>query len=439
MYRQGLGDCFLLSLPRAEGKPFRMLIDCGVILGTKQPEVIMTEVVDDIAAACEGHLDVVVVTHEHWDHISGFLQAGESFAAITVGEVWMPWTEDPDDALANTLREQRHGMVRALQMAEAQLNVAGQQFGANAARSAKTAGELAGILSFFGAAGQSTADAMETARSLGQWIVYCSPDQEAMTLDGVPARFYVLGPPRDVKLLKKTSPSSRTPETYEFGAMADFLAATDAAAGGPAEESVFGRQYEIPMPLAKELPLLKERYWGANEDGEGPRDQSWRRIDGTWLESAADMAIKLDNATNNTSLVLAIELTETGEVLLFVADAQVGNWLSWQDLVWEEAERTVTGPDLLGRATFYKVGHHGSHNATLREKGLAQMGQLQFAMLPVQETMAKQKGWNHMPLDALLKALKGATANRLIRLDKKVPAAASGKVKSTPLYHELTL
>ena len=34
MYRQGLGDCLLVSLLREEGRPFHMLIDCGVVLGT---------------------------------------------------------------------------------------------------------------------------------------------------------------------------------------------------------------------------------------------------------------------------------------------------------------------------------------------------------------------------------------------------------------------
>src|SRR6266699_2202355 len=68
----------------------------------------------------------------------------------------------------------------------------------------------------------------------------------------------------------------------------------------------------------------------------------------------------LDSMTNNTSLVLAIELAD-GDVLLFAADAQVGNWLSWQDLKWTVGTSPVTGPDLLKRTIFYKVGHHGSH------------------------------------------------------------------------------
>ena len=39
--------------------------------------------------------------------------------------------------------------------------------------------------------------------------------------------------------------------------------------------------------------------------------------------------------TNNTSLVLAIERIADGKVLLFPADAQEGNWLSWHDVAIE--------------------------------------------------------------------------------------------------------
>src|SRR5207248_10959926 len=102
-------------------------------------------------------------------------------------------------------------------------------------------------------------------------------------------------------------------------------------------------------------------------------DVTWRRIDQVWLGSAEQLALALDSATNNTSLAFAIELADTGKVLLFPADAQVGNWLSWHSLRWEEDSRTVTAADLLARTQFFKVGHHGSHNATLRAKGLEMM------------------------------------------------------------------
>src|SRR5687767_11287194 len=45
MYRQGLGDCFLVTFGRDSGVPFQMLIDCGVLTGTK---VFMTKIVEHI-------------------------------------------------------------------------------------------------------------------------------------------------------------------------------------------------------------------------------------------------------------------------------------------------------------------------------------------------------------------------------------------------------
>ena len=65
----------------------------------------MRRVVEDIIAttkpafnAEEGtpHVDILVVTHEHADHVSGFTQARDLFAPagekadgrLTVGEVW---------------------------------------------------------------------------------------------------------------------------------------------------------------------------------------------------------------------------------------------------------------------------------------------------------------------------------------------------------------
>src|SRR5436190_5025038 len=57
--------------------------------------------------------------------------------------------------------------------------------------------------------------------------------------------------------------------------------------------------------------------------------------------------------TNNTSLVLAFELLPSRRVLLFPGDAQVGNWLSWQDVRWSVTDaggaREVTAADLLSR------------------------------------------------------------------------------------------
>ena len=53
----------------------------------------------------------------------------------------------------------------------------------------------------------------------------------------------------------------------------------------------------------------------------------------------------------------------------------------------------MTGPDLLACTIFYKVGHHGSHNATLKAKGLEMMKSLKTAAIPVDQVVAKKMSW----------------------------------------------
>lgn len=116
MYRQGLGDCFLVTLPRPVGHPFQMLIDCGVVWGTASARDKLTRVARDVASETGGQLDVVVLTHEHWDHVSGLLEAHDIFGAMTIGEVWLPWTEDPADTTAARLRDERRQARRSLRV-----------------------------------------------------------------------------------------------------------------------------------------------------------------------------------------------------------------------------------------------------------------------------------------------------------------------------------
>jgi hypothetical protein len=162
-------------------------------------------------------------------------------------------------------------------------------------------------------------------------------------------------------------------------------------------------------------------------------DNNWRKIDLDWLGAAADLALQLDNDTNNTSLALAIELIETGKVLLFPGDAQVGSWLSWRELSWSiktghNADEIVRTADLLRRTVFYKVGHHASYNATLKKYGLELMTSPDLvAAIPVDEIFArarKPKPWD-MPASALYRRLLEKTKGRLLRSDRSWPSPNS--------------
>ncbi len=60
MYRQGLGDFFLVTLPKKDGTAFRMLIDCGVIVGTQNATQVMRDLVTKMKNDVGNKLDVVV-------------------------------------------------------------------------------------------------------------------------------------------------------------------------------------------------------------------------------------------------------------------------------------------------------------------------------------------------------------------------------------------
>ncbi|PWC54491.1 MBL fold metallo-hydrolase [Azospirillum sp. TSO22-1] len=435
MYRHGLGDCLLVRLPHAASEDgwFNVMIDCGLLLGTPDAAAKMTRVVKDVAKETGGRLDLLAVTHEHWDHVSGFTQAKDAFKALKVGAVWAAWTEDETDTTVQALKDGRRKALAALQSSSTRLRA----MGADGA-----AGEVDGLLSFFGigadpdgapfaASAGSTPEALRTALKLGETLRYCRPSDPPFQPEGADWRIYVLGPPRDAVLLKKSDPSKRTPETYPLAAAAEGLVTALGAADDDGRP--FNRAWAIPAARARELEFFQQTYYAEAE--------AWRSIDEDWLGTTTELALKLDSDTNNTSLVLAVELPPAApgagpEVLLFAADAQVGNWLSWQDLTWAVDGRTVTGPDLLKRTTLYKVGHHGSHNATLREKGLELMDGLRVALIPVDEVTAKKKNWKEMPRASIIERLNAMVPGAVLRSDED--AADQPWLTKDELYYEVT-
>lgn len=413
-----------------------MLIDCGIHLSIQGGTETVNNIVDDIIAATkpDNIIDVVVGTHEHWDHNSGFLTAAEKFRQLKVGEVWLAWTEDPNDAQAKRLDKFKGQSLAVLQDADRRLNhivpaVVDERQQASLASLANGIHQLLGFN--FGLKGERSRDARDAIVALAPRNVrYLEPKDDPITVPGVPnLRIYVLGPPRDEKLLGIRESAS---EMYGIGSggwpMAQSLASALAADAGEAAGGAFAAPFEpdlgddfaaaldeigrLPPQGTEEaaVALLREHYAGDQDD--------WRRIDHDWLSMSADLAMQLDDRTNNTSLVLAFEFVDTERVLLFAADAQVGNWLSWQDVKWVKDGKTVSGPDLLARTVFYKVGHHGSHNATLKAKGLELMVSDDLsAFIPTNEADAKKVRWGEMPFEVLLEDLLKRTGGRAIRAD----------------------
>ena len=424
MYRQGLGDCFLLTCSDGNDES-HLLIDCGVLKGTGDAEKRMQEVAQSVHDTTNGKLDRLIVTHEHWDHLSGFLQAGTIFDTFEVGEVWLAWTEDPQDELANELRKRKqkrlNGIVAAAKLADRNDTPAAR----------RTTAQLESLLNFHGDLGltgtKTTGKALEWVKARQAPVKYLRPGDQLFDLAGLPGiRLYVLGPPHDSRLIKRSDPSKKHPEVYELaaaeGSHQGFLAAAEALAedqrpGGQPFDGFF----RVDESDARNENELWKKYYA--------KGRSWRRVDDDWLGYAGQLALQLDSDTNNTSLVLAFELSSGGDVLLFPGDAQVGNWLSWESLEWQipegAATRTVKSDDLLARTVLYKVGHHGSHNATLREKGLELMASSELAaMIPVNRVTAKKMDWL-MPFPALLTRLVEKTHGRVMDAERGLDDATA--------------
>ncbi|MBL8233814.1 MAG: MBL fold metallo-hydrolase, partial [Bryobacterales bacterium] len=125
MYRQGLGDCFLIGFPKTDGETFWVMIDCGVVLGTADAKDQMDKVVEHIIRTTNGAVDILVATHEHWDHVSGFAQSAALFTEggareagkLAVKKLWLAWTEDEKHPLATKIRRDRVEKLQALRAA----------------------------------------------------------------------------------------------------------------------------------------------------------------------------------------------------------------------------------------------------------------------------------------------------------------------------------
>src|SRR5437870_2081956 len=91
MYRLGIGDCFLVSFPRIRQADFRVLIDCGVHQAQPGGSQRIKDTVLDLKKLTNGKIDVIVGTHEHQDHLSGFAEIQKQFGEACADEIWAAW------------------------------------------------------------------------------------------------------------------------------------------------------------------------------------------------------------------------------------------------------------------------------------------------------------------------------------------------------------
>ncbi len=387
MYNVGFGDAFLVTVHR-DGTTWRMLVDCGAHShGQVRPmKEVVADIVADLAAESEdgvARLDVVVATHRHRDHIVGF--ADPRWEEVEVGEVWMSFVEDEDDPDAQGLRgaqdtaaqrllalieERTHGLdpagwPRELAMA--------RSFAMNSLTNQEALDRLLG----------ENGQGFRGRHSLRFVPSATEKKNQVSPMPGLTIHF--LGPSRDPEMLKRMDPPRQAGWRH--------LGLLEGEEPGGSVRDLFAPRFRADESTISET-LVKAQ-----------NSLNLSRVtndDGVLAASA-----RLERVLNNTSVFLVVDVA--GTKLLFPGDAQHGAW----DHVLGEASKAA----LVNDCAFYKIGHHGSHNATPKNFVRETWREGGYAMLP----WGLVKRWQDtIPKRELIDAL-GKRRHTIIRIDDQRP------------------
>jgi hypothetical protein len=351
-YHVGFGDCFLVSFEYGPKSERHVLVDFGSTGFPKGvPKTRMMDIAQDIKERTSGKLHAVIATHRHRDHISGFATAkggkgtGDMIRSLEPDLVVQPWTEDPKLSTKATGPGGSNGKVKKFGVGMvkkfgegAATHIAALSLMHEVAYQTRAARNLpSGLrneIEFLGESNIANPSAVKNLMTMAKnSYVFCgSKSGLEKVLPGV--KIDVLGPPtvKQTDTIKKQRSSDRD-EFWQFQAGATRLAAS-------ADET---------------RPILFPRHVKAH-GSKFPVNARWlvyhtRTMRGEQLLQIVRM---LDQQMNNTSVILLFQIGKMK--LLFPGDAQIENW---QFALGQKKYQS-----LLASVNLYKVGHHGSRNAT---------------------------------------------------------------------------
>lgn len=340
-FQVGFGDCFLLSFNYGEGAGAdrrHVLIDFGSTGRPKKGGASMKQVAEAIAKVVRPKLHAIVATHRHRDHISGFSgQPGKILTELKPDVVVQPWTEHPKAKpgarAAPAVLEGAKKFVQGLSEMHAIAKYSLQEI--EHLRTTKTVKEQLRFLGDDNLANVAAITTLMDMKCQHAYVHYGSKSGLESLLPGV--KVHVLGPPtlkqsRAIELQRSSDPA-------EFWHLHALAAKRSAARGRP----LFPRASMVTDSI---LPL--ETRWFL------PRIEAIRG------EQLLEIVRILDKQMNNSSVILLFEVGS--KKLLFPGDAQLENWM----YALREAKDASKVRALLSRVDIYKVGHHGSLNATPR-------------------------------------------------------------------------
>jgi beta-lactamase superfamily II metal-dependent hydrolase len=411
MYRVGFGDFFLLTVPGNDG-PAHILIDCGVHAANIGS---IDECVQDLKKTTKNRLALVILTHYHADHMSGFASNYDDFANFDhIGAVWITNRLDPANRAASKFMAQVTSVAQQLQLRLAARN---DREGVEARRKVYNA---LGIE--LGAGGKTGDGGNAKALKLLQQGFKSKPPVYYYQGGDTPK----LPPELEGRITAEILAPSPNDSGGEFAASDNkkeqYLAAAgengipDAERVQPFEKKWPASAADYPEGAFDEFDTaLADGLRRRKNDGAARMEAKLAEMQPDVLAAAAD---KLDGTLNNQSLVVLF--TCRGKKLLFVGDAQWGNWAYWlygKAVTGADPGITARARDILGSIDFYKVGHHGSTNAT----PIPAVGALNRNSAAMCSTATgaygKPEKKTEVPRTALMEALETRTGNRLVRSD----------------------
>jgi beta-lactamase superfamily II metal-dependent hydrolase len=309
-YNVGFGDCFLITFKEASKKR-HILIDFGNAPGKGGSNELFGPIAKDIQNETGGKLDVIIMTHEHLDHMEGFYAQRKIFDALDVDQVWMSLPSHPDyyDDYPNA---KKHKTLKELSAAFSQHLMKNK----NITLAPSFVSLLLNNL--------SNQDRIDYLIGLSKNPVkYLS---RGSTILGKPSsknvKFRILAPEKDVSVYYSDGQHHLNMMTTALNTFDD----TD------------NHLYFPGMPRIKTPPNLSA--------------YDWEQLRGTIQTGTLGAIRSIDKAQNNTSLVFLLEIDK--KRLMFTGDAEIESW----EFMKKKCNK------YLKPVHFLKVSHHGSRNGT---------------------------------------------------------------------------
>ncbi len=380
-YNVEVGDCIYCRIPngkKLEGNKYddlHMLIDCGSVGKIDCLKAAIADLETMLPEQADGkkRLDLLVVSHEHKDHIAGF--DPDFFSNIKIENIWMSASMDPEHPQADRSHRLRSLATRAMHNIE-RMNLS-------------LSPELENLVESYSinndGAREALCNKLPEVNQITPKYVFAGMTDEALGLSlNEELQIHILGPERDI-------------DRFYLGKDADDSLLGVLATGGVFKDGPTNPAAPVPTNISR---------------------ADFRRLQSRMMSSAFAFAELSGKVINNTSVVMLIEWK--GKRLLFVGDAEWDSRFkegksncAW-NVVWHERRDLLQNP-----IDFLKVGHHGSENATpwddLQTGKETEPSEILNAILPLPQgsseptaqaiVSTKRKNYEVIPCSALLAEL----------------------------------